>query len=58
MCGPNRDWRTVGKDDVLEKLQPGIYGGGIVEEVTLARATYRGIPERFERDTEHRGAIV
>lgn len=58
MCGPTGIGVLWGKGEVLEKLQPGVYGGGIVEEVTLARATYRGIPERFEAGTPNiAGAI-
>lgn len=58
MCGPTGIGVLWGKGDVLEKLQPGVYGGGIVEEVTFARATYRGIPERFEAGTPNiAGAI-
>ena len=48
MCGPTGIGVLWGRAEVLEKLQPGVYGGGTVEEVTLARATYRGVPERFE----------
>lgn len=58
MCGPTGIGVLWGRADVLEKLQPGVYGGGIVEEVTLARATYRGVPERFEAGTPNiAGAI-
>ena len=58
MCGPTGIGVLWGRADVLKKLQPGVYGGGIVEEVTLARATYRGIPERFEAGTPNiAGAI-
>ncbi len=58
ICGPTGIGVLWGHTEVLEKLQPGVYGGGIVEEVTLARATYRGVPERFEAGTPNiAGAI-
>jgi cysteine desulfurase/selenocysteine lyase len=58
MCGPTGVGVLWGRGEILKKLEPGVYGGGIVDEVTLAHATWRGIPERFEAGTPNiAGAI-
>jgi len=58
MCGPTGVGVLWGKAEILEKLEPGVYGGGIVEDVTLARATWRGIPERFEAGTPNIAGVI
>ena len=58
MCGPTGIGVLWGKGIVLEKLAPGFYGGGGIEEVTLEQATFTGVPERFEAGTPNiAGAI-
>lgn len=58
MCGPTGIGVLLGKGTVLEKLAPGFYGGGSIEEVTLEQATFTGVPERFEAGTPNiAGAI-
>lgn len=58
MCGPTGVGVLWGKGIVLEKLAPGFYGGGGIEEVTLEQATFTGVPERFEAGTPNiAGAI-
>lgn len=58
MCGPTGIGVLWGRGAVLEKLAPGFYGGGSIEEVTLAQATSAGVPERFEAGTPNiAGAI-
>lgn len=51
MCGPTGVGVLWGKGIVLEKLAPGFYGGGGIEEVTLEQTTFTGVPERFEAGT-------
>lgn len=58
MCGPTGVGVLWGRAEILQKLEPGVYGGGIVDEVTLARATWRGIPERFEAGTPNIGGVI
>lgn len=58
MCGPTGVGVLWGRADLLQKLEPGVYGGGIVEEVTLARATWRKSPERFEAGTPNIAGVI
>ncbi|MEK7538790.1 MAG: SufS family cysteine desulfurase [Patescibacteria group bacterium] len=58
MCGPTGVGVLWGRAELLKNLEPGVYGGGIVDEVTLARATWRGIPERFEAGTPNIGGVI
>lgn len=58
MCGPTGIGVLWGRGEILEKLEPGFYGGGSIEEVTLEGATYGDVPERFETGTPNiAGAI-
>ena len=58
MCGPTGIGVLWGRGELLEKLAPSVYGGGIVDEVTLEKATWRGVPARFEAGTPNiAGAI-
>ncbi|MEK7568492.1 MAG: cysteine desulfurase [Patescibacteria group bacterium] len=58
MCGPTGTGMLWGRGELLEKLEPSVYGGGIVDEVTLEKATWRGVPARFEAGTPNiAGAI-
>ncbi len=43
---------------MLENLTPSVFGGGIVENVDLASATWKGIPERFEAGTPNVAGAV
>lgn len=47
-----------GRGEILKTLEPGVYGGGIIDEVTLAGATWRGIPERFEAGTPNIAGVI
>lgn len=58
MCGPTGVGVLWGRAELLHKLEPSVYGGGIVDEVTLARATWRGIPERFEAGTQNIAGVI
>ena len=58
MLGPTGIGVLYGKREMLENLTPSVFGGGIVENVDLASATWKGIPERFEAGTQNiAGAI-
>ncbi len=58
MCGPTGIGVLWGRADILKTLEPGVYGGGIVEEVTLARAKWCGTPERFEAGTPNIAGVI
>lgn len=51
MCGPTGIGVLWVREELLEKLEPGTYGGGIVDAVTMTTATWGLIPERFEAGT-------
>ncbi len=51
MCGPTGIGVLWVREELLEKLEPGIYGGGMVDTVTTTTATWGLIPNRFEAGT-------
>ncbi|OHA80011.1 MAG: hypothetical protein A2V96_01840 [Candidatus Yonathbacteria bacterium RBG_16_43_6] len=51
MCGPTGIGVLWVREELLEKLEPGTYGGGMVDSVTTTTATWGLIPERFEAGT-------
>ena len=58
MCGPTGIGVLYGKYELLEKLEPALIGGGMVNDVTLENATWAEVPEKFEAGTQHiAGAI-
>lgn len=58
MCGPTGIGILWGKKELLEKLEPGIYGGGMADEVTKEKAVWKDIPLRYEAGTPNiAGAI-
>lgn len=58
MCGPTGVGVLWGKKEILETLEPSVYGGGIVDEVTFERAVWRGVPERFEAGTPNIAGVI
>jgi cysteine desulfurase / selenocysteine lyase len=58
MCGPTGIGVLYGKTELLSKLNPSSFGGGMINEVTLEKSTWADIPERFEPGTPNiAGAI-
>ncbi|MDO8572299.1 MAG: cysteine desulfurase [bacterium] len=58
MLGPTGIGVLYGKKELLYKVEPSIFGGGIVEKVTLTDATWKRAPARFEAGTQNiAGAI-
>lgn len=58
MCGPTGVGVLYGKKEKMENLKPSIFGGGIVEEVTLSEATYTKSPQRFEAGTPNIAGVI
>lgn len=58
MCGPTGIGVLYGKRAMLETLKPGMYGGGIVDAVTLETARYTDIPQRFEPGTPNIAGVI
>ena len=58
MCGPTGIGVLYGKRELLEKMKPSFFGGGMVESADLGEASYTAAPARFEPGTPNiAGAI-
>ena len=58
MMGPNGIGILYGRKELLEKMQPFNFGGGMVETVDFNSATWTKVPEKFEAGTQNiAGAI-
>jgi cysteine desulfurase / selenocysteine lyase len=58
MCGPTGIGVLYGKRARLESLEPSVYGGGMVNSVSLISSEWGAIPQRFEAGTPNiSGAI-
>jgi len=58
MCGPTGIGALYGKKELLKKLHPGFFGGGMVEEVSAEDASFALVPAKFEAGTPNiAGAI-
>ena len=51
MCGPTGIGVLYGKKELLEKLEPYQYGGGMIDEVSYERSTWTEVPSKFEAGT-------
>lgn len=58
MCGSTGIGILWGKEAIMKNLEPGIYGGGIVREVTFADALWREPPHKFEAGTPNIAGAV
>ena len=58
VLGPNGIGVLYGKKELLEKLEPFNFGGGMIETVGFEDSTWKSIPEKFEAGTQNiAGAI-
>ncbi|MBM3573239.1 MAG: cysteine desulfurase [Alphaproteobacteria bacterium] len=51
MFGPHGVGALWGRPELLNKMPPFLGGGGMIEQVTLAKTTYAAPPRRFEAGT-------
>jgi cysteine desulfurase / selenocysteine lyase len=51
MLGPTGIGVLFGKSELLEKMDPFLMGGGMIEEVTINKTTWMDIPSKFEAGT-------
>jgi len=58
MCGPTGVGVLYGKSELLETLPPSIFGGGIVDEVSLQEAKWRDAPWKFEAGTPNIAGVI
>ncbi|HLS91671.1 MAG TPA: cysteine desulfurase [Limnochordia bacterium] len=58
MCGPMGIGVLYGKEEILEAMDPFLFGGEMISTVTLERSTWNDIPWKFEAGTPNvAGAI-
>lgn len=58
MFGPTGVGVLYGKSDILEKLNPVAFGGGMVLDVNTSEIIYKEIPYRFEAGTPNIGGVI
>lgn len=58
MCGPTGVGVLYGKQELLDRLEPLEFGGHMISEVTFAKSTFAGTPERFEAGTANIAGII
>ena len=51
MCGPTGIGALYGKEEILESMQPYLYGGDMIRRVTFDDATWEDLPWKFEAGT-------
>lgn len=58
MLAPMGIGAVYGKKELLDKMPPFLYGGEMIEYVTLEGATYAELPHKFEAGTVNAGGAV
>jgi cysteine desulfurase/selenocysteine lyase len=51
MCGPTGIGGLYGKRELLERMEPFLFGGDMINEVSLEGATWNDLPWKFEAGT-------
>ncbi len=51
MCAPTGIGVLYGRKELLEKMQPFLYGGDMIREVTFEKASWNDLPWKFEAGT-------
>jgi len=51
MCGPTGVGVLFGRKELLEKIEPGFFGGGMIESVTEEETHFAMVPHKFEAGT-------
>src|SRR3989344_1773868 len=58
MCGPTGIGVLYGKKELLRKLVPSTFGGGMIREVSFNDATWADVPAKFEAGTPNIAGAV
>lgn len=58
MLGPTGVGVLYGKKNLMEKLPPFLFGGGMIDKVTYENAHFAPPPEKFEAGTPNFGGVV
>ena len=58
ILGPTGVGVLYGKKELLEKLPPFLFGGGMIKEVSYEDAKWADIPHKFEAGTQNIGGVI
>ncbi|HLD05420.1 MAG TPA: cysteine desulfurase [Candidatus Nanoarchaeia archaeon] len=58
MLGPTGVGVLYGRKALLEKMEPFLYGGGMINEVTYENATWAELPNKFEAGTPNIADVI
>ena len=58
MCGPTGVGVLWGKKNILETMQPFMFGGDMIDEVFIDRTTFAKGPHMFEAGTPHIAGVI
>jgi cysteine desulfurase / selenocysteine lyase len=58
MCGPTGVGALYGKKELLEAMDPLLYGGDMIVRVRKESATFKGIPDKFETGTPNISGVI
>ncbi len=58
MMGPTGTGFLYGKAELLESMEPFLYGGDMIEKVTMERSTWNELPWKFEAGTPDIGGAI
>jgi len=58
MLGPTGIGCVWGKEELLRKMEPFLYGGDMINEVGMVKATWAEVPNKFEAGTPDIAGIV
>ena len=58
MCGPTGVGVLYAKNELLEQMDPLIYGGDMVSRVSREQATYKPLPDKFEGGTPNIAGVI
>ena len=58
MLGPTGIGILYGKLEILEKLNPFLFGGGMISDVSYENATWNDLPEKFEAGTQNISSTI
>lgn len=58
MLGPTGVGVLWGKKKILERMDPFMYGGEMIESVAVNNSTYKKIPHKFEAGTPHIAGVI
>jgi len=58
MCGPTGIGVLFGKKELLEKIEPGFFGGGMIDSVSTEHTEWAMVPHKFEAGTPNIGGVI